>query len=164
MKAKPYEKWYAAFRQIVMDSKHGIKKRLSEETGKTAKYIGDIFNGRRNASQNLQDSLSLALGHTYEEMLAIGADILGETKEPFPNYEKIMRLPKLERAWAILREAFTFHGLENYRSAVQSSKNPKFARKFLADEQTEEELWEDCLISAERIKAKVEAAFRGEIQ
>ena len=156
----PYDKWYAAFEKLVKEGKRGIQRRLSESTGKTPKYINDVFKRRRNASQDLQDQLARALDHTYEEMLKIGAELLGEEKEPFQNYKEIMKLPILERAWAILRQAAEVHEVTGYLSAVGGSKKPKFAQKYLDGEQTEVELYEESLERFAEVVRKIEQAMK----
>ena len=159
----PYDKWHAAFVDILKSSKRGTQRRLAEATNKAPEYINAIYKGRRNASQDLQDQLARALDYTYEEMLKMGSELLGEEKEPFPNYNEIMKLPILERAWAIMRTAAKHHGLVGHLSSFGDSKrsgNPKFFDRFLAGEQTEEELYEDLLKVFEGVVGRIRQSMK----
>ncbi len=161
VKNSAYDKWHTAFVYLVKKEKRGIQTQLAKKTNTSNRHISDVVVGKRGASQPLQEELAKALGRTYEQMLKIGSGIIGEAvEEPFENYNEIMCLPILDRAWAILRQAAEVHGVTGYLSAVGGSKKPKFAEKFLAGEQNEVELYEESLDRFAEVVRKIKQAMK----
>lgn len=162
-KNTPYDKWHSALVNFIQSQKRGIQKRIAQETKITPKHMNDIYKGRKRASQDLQLVIANAIGQTYEEMLTGGAGLIGKEKEPFPRYNEIMRLPIIERAWAILRQAAEAHDLKGYLSAFgdeRSGKKPVFMKKFLDGDQTEIELYEESLKTFEGVAQNIMTAMK----
>lgn len=115
---KCYEKWLAALVALLEKEKRGAQARLSREVEVTSKHMNDIVHGRKRASHKLQEAISIALGRSYEDMLRFGGRLLNPEPEPFPDYDRIMLLPLVERAWAIVRKAAEPSGMTSYASAL----------------------------------------------
>ena len=146
---KIHEYFDAALRMRLNEMGRGAQKTIALDVGITKSAMSQIAKGKR-AAVKTQEAIAKACGYQYEEFLSLGkALVSGEppkdaTSPPFPGYNKIMRLPILDRAWAILRAAGEQHGITEYMASSGANPKPKFAKKFMAGEQTEEELYAEC--------------------
>ncbi|MBF0121252.1 MAG: helix-turn-helix transcriptional regulator [Desulfobacterales bacterium] len=117
MRYSIYDKWFLAFLKKLKQSERGTQAQIAKRANITPKYLSDITKGRRKASQELQEKLSLALGYSFGELMTMGDSLIEKEVEPFPDYDKIMRLPLKERVWAIVRKAAEKYEVTGFMSA-----------------------------------------------
>lgn len=169
---EPSELFKKALKSILKERPRGSQGKLADDAGVGRKHLSDYLGGRAPLSEAKRSLIAEALGYTYEDFLALGRQLLegkpiAEEKEPFPHYNEIMRLPIVERAWAIMRQAAEAHGAVGFLSAFGDPRigdKPKFMKKFLAGEQTEVELYEESLKVFEDIVKSVRKAIKEQEQ
>ncbi len=83
---RSYESFRVAFRQLI-ENRGITQAEIANNVGVTSKYISDITAERRRASHKLQEKIATALGYTYEDMLAMGRQILVGEKSATPQQQ-----------------------------------------------------------------------------
>ena len=157
-----------ALKAVLKQKKRGTQSALADQLKIPRTTMSDFIRGRQAISEGKREQIANELGYKYEEFLALGrrlsngedVDFTNKKKEPFPNYEKIMRLPILDRAWAILRAAGEQHGITEYMGSSGADPKPKFARKLMDGEQTEEELYAECYERMRELADQTREALR----
>ncbi len=164
VKPSIYEKWLSAFKTILESQGWGAQSRIAEKVGKTVKHISDIKVERKRASLELQENIAIALGYTFQEMVALHDPII--KSEPFPQYNDIMRLPIAPRGWEILRiAAEQYHVAEflSFSDKNHGNEDPEIIDRFLKGEFNEEDFYKEaCRFFVEmKERMKDEFAKRG---
>jgi len=160
MNTKIYDKWLNSFKKLIATQGRGAQSRLAEKVGKTVKHISDIKVERKRASLELQEEIAKALGYTYQELIALNDPVI--EKEPFSQYNEVMRLPLEERAWAIARVAAETYGITGFMSFAggrDAKEKPELIERFLKGEFNEEGFYKEACSFFKAMEEKIKAEF-----
>ncbi len=84
----------------------GGQTALSRKTGISTNVICSIVNGRRTASERTKNSITNALGYTYDEFLNFGRGDIPKNNNIIPIRRRRDMDPKFAKALALLEEIY----------------------------------------------------------
>ncbi len=173
-----YSYFFKALEHVVAQKGYGGKTEIAIDAGISNALVSQILSpkSKKKASLKTQKAIAKACGYKYEEFLALGRRLLkgkgaeeppSRPPEPFPDYDKIMRLPLFDRAYAIVKKAAEANKIMQFHSALGDRRTwkrlPRPVADFMDGKITELELYEHYVeFFRQRIARLEEALLKGE--